>query len=98
MSRRRRVARSMSVRISGSVRGRYPELAAELNDFDQLTDEHDRRFRDRFTPEDADDEQALTPGEKAEFVMVSALARARLLVWTVAHCVNGDLAVGAFLA
>ena len=94
---RRVVVDRAVILLSADVHARFPDLGADLEDFDRFCREHERRFAREFVPAE-DDDPALSLEERITALLYSALARARLLAWTIAHCVNSDLAVGAFLA
>jgi hypothetical protein len=83
--------------LSTSLYSGFPSLQSELQEFDDLVKEHQRRFSAELIPID-DGDPRLTLEEKAMTLLCSALARARMLVLTIVECLNSHLAVGAFLA
>jgi hypothetical protein len=83
--------------LSAEVHSRFLNLASDLAEFDEFCRQHERRFVFEFVPA-VDGDVALSLEEKVTTLLYSALARARMLAWTIAQCINSDLAVGAFLA
>jgi hypothetical protein len=83
--------------LSADLRNRFQALAGDFDEFDHLIQKHEERFLSEFLPSQ-DGDPALTVEEKALVLLYSALARARVLAWTMAHCINGHLSAGAYLA
>jgi hypothetical protein len=82
--------------LSDQVHSRFAELASDLTEFDESVRGHERRFLPAVEPAD-DGDPALSLEEKSAVLLYSVLARARLLSWTIAHCINGNLSVGGYL-
>lgn len=83
--------------LSANLRARFHTIAVEFDEFDDLVRKHEERFVSEFVPSE-DGDPALTVEEKALVLLYSAVARARVLAWTIAHCINEHLSAGAYLA
>jgi len=83
--------------LSPVLRTRFPAIGRDFEQFDELVQQHERRFLSEFIPSE-DGDPALTVEEKALVLLYSALARARVLTWSIAHCINEQLSAAAYLA
>ncbi len=84
-------------RFSAEVRGRFPALAEKLNEFEKTLEEYDARFQEHFTPMRRVGGRMFLR-DAAHVNMLSAHARARVLLWGVVMAVNAELGAVLFLS
>jgi hypothetical protein len=84
--------------VSDVIRTRFPTLISDFDELDGFVRAYEQRFVGRFVPADDPRDPTLSIEEKMRLLLHSALARARLLVWAVVYCINGDLSPGCYLA
>jgi hypothetical protein len=86
----------MDRKFSEEVRHAFPHLNEEFDEFEGFLQHYEDRFRERLQSEPGKDGPPI--GHRISLVVLSYLNRARLLAWTIVHCVNGSLVPGLYLA